>query len=231
MDSTRSFQEPPRSASPPTVPGPTLTQPSTRPRRAQGRKSPAMPREPFTTKDLRLIRGRSLNKVPPLIGDPSSTKRPRSTKDPLTKGLRSTRSMRPALRSVVAQTIRWTWIRPLQSLPKGSPSRSRRCARVMRLGPRSTRTVSTSPGTNQRSRWPCRRECQWITRSAVTRLTRSRRKTSSGRSQTHPGPASSPEPPRARTLVRRRARAATRRHRNPSWSSLVRGDHRSRRSP
>ena len=98
----------------------------------------------------------------------------------------------------------------------------------MRLDRRSTRTASRSLGTNQHSRWPGRRECQRIRRNAVLRLTKDLQKTSSGRSRTHPGHASSPEPPRASTLVRRGSRAAARRHRTRSWSSLR--NHRSRRS-
>ena len=199
-DSARSFQEPPRSASPPTLPGPTLARPSTGPRRAQGRRSPAMPREPLSTKDLRLIRGRSLIKVPPLIKDPSSTKRPRSTKDPLTKGLRSTRSMRPALRSVVALAIRWTWIRPATASAEGITEP------VQTLRPGDAAGSSLDPNGEQVT-WnepalpmalPAGVPVDYSERRDSTDEG-SRRKTSSGRSQTHPGPASSPEPPRART--------------------------------
>ena len=160
--------------------------------------------------------------------DPSSTKAPRSTKGPSTKRPRSRTRPTTAFTRVVALAIPWTCIQAVRRLPKGSPSRSRCSGRVMRLDRRSTRTASRSPGTNQHSRWPGRRECQRIRRNAVPRLTKDLRKTSSGRSQTHPGHASSPEPPRDSMLVRRGSQAASRRHRTPSSSSLR--NHRSRRS-
>jgi hypothetical protein len=161
---------------------------------------------------------------------PGLTQPLRSTKGPSIKRLRSRKRLRPAFTRVVALAIRWMCILAAQSLPQGSPSLSRCSGRVMRPDRRSIRTASRPLGTNQHSRWPGRREYQRIRRNAVLRLTKVLRKTNSGRSQTHPGHASSPEPPRASTLVRRGRRAATRRHRKPSWSSLVRGNRRSRRS-
>jgi hypothetical protein len=226
MGLARSFRRSPRSRSASTLPALTLARRSTTARQAQGRKPHAAARNLSWTR----CRGPSVLRGPRLTKGPSSTMPPRLTKDPSTKRLWSRNRLWTACTRVAALVIRWTRILAAQSLPQGSPSRSRCSGRVIRLDRRSTRTACRSLGTNQRSRWLGRRECQRTRRCAVLRLTKDLRKTSSGRSHTHPGHASSPERPRARTLVRRRSRAATRHHRKPSWSSLGSGNHRSRRS-
>jgi hypothetical protein len=108
--------------------------------------------------------------------------------------------MRTAHTRIVGAVILWRYFQTVQSRLRELPSRPGHPHRVMRLPPRSAQAGRKFPGTSQHCRWLGHQGLlHRFTQGHLHQLTRHRRKTSSYRSRTHPGRASSVEPLRART--------------------------------